>query len=229
MIAMKAGQSAASAKAARSHTGSIAGKFEIYEAALRQAGAILAREPGELLDIAKILTLQGACKGRTVAVVSFQAGPGILLTDAVERQGLRMAAFSTAAQERLNRLLPPLTIRSNPVDMAFARNEQVFEETGCLLDDPNVDALIIFLLHHPFMTPRRIAGPLVRQKQKSHKPMILCANSPRGFIEEEVAESAGNGIPVHPCRRQDGAGPEEGRGKGIEPHQRRKVHSFLDF
>ncbi len=199
VVVMKAGQSAESARAARSHTGSLAGRYEIFEPALKQAGAIVSQDPGELLDIAKALTILKPVRGKSVAVMSFQAGPGILLTDAVIRSGLTMAVFSGKTQERINELLPPLTIRTNPVDMAFARNEEGFENTvRCLLEDRNVDALIVFLLHHPFMTPKRISGPLLRQKRKFAKPVILCANSPRDFIEEEGAELEKQKIPVYP-------------------------------
>ena len=198
VVAMKAGRSAASLKAAQSHTGSMAGRSEIYEASLKQAGALVVQEPWELLDVAKILTLQQPPSGRNVAVMSFQAGPGILLTDAVVRHGLRMAAFSRQTQEKLDRLLPPLTIRSNPVDMAFARNEQIFEGTlKLILEDENVDVLVVFLLHHPFMTPGRIAPSVLKQRQLSGKPILLCANSPRGLIEAEVTELEGQGIPVY--------------------------------
>jgi acyl-CoA synthetase (NDP forming) len=199
IVAMKAGKSAASLKAAQSHTGSLAGRSELYEAALRQAGAVVVQEPGELLDVAKILCLIGPPAGRKVAVMSFQAGPGILITDEVARNGLVMAGFSSRTQEDLNGLLPPLTIRTNPVDMAFARNEEAFEESvRLILSDENVDALVIFLLHHPFMTPGRIKAPVLRQRERSRKPILLCANSPRGLIEEEVEELERNGIPVYP-------------------------------
>jgi acyl-CoA synthetase (NDP forming) len=195
---MKAGKYAVSLKAAQSHTGSLAGRSEIYEAALRQAGAVVVQEPQELLDVAKILSMVTPSAGRNVAVMSFQAGPGILLTDEVARQGLTMAAFSSKTQGDLNRVLPPLTIRTNPVDMAFARNEEAFEETvRLILDDENVDALVIFLLHHPFMTPGRIKAPVLRQKERSRKPILLCANSPRGLIEKEVEELEASGIPVY--------------------------------
>jgi acyl-CoA synthetase (NDP forming) len=198
VVAMKAGRYAASLEAARSHTGSLAGRYEIYEASLKQAGAIVVREPRELLDVAKILTILQPSSGRNVAVMSFQAGPGILLTDEVIRNGLRMAAFSRETQEALNKYLPPLTIRTNPVDMAFARNEQAFEETVHLvLNDKQVDALVIFLLHHPFMDPRRIKAPLLRERQQTGKPILLCANSPRGLIEEETEELEANGVPVY--------------------------------
>jgi acetyl-CoA synthetase (ADP-forming) len=198
VVAMKAGKYAASLQAARSHTGSLAGRSEIYEASLRQAGAVVVQEPGELLDVAKIMTILQPFSGRNVAVMSFQAGPGILLTDAVMRNGLSMATFSGETQRELNHLLPPLTIRNNPVDMAFARNEEAFEKTAqAILTDANVDALVIFLLHHPFMTPRRIKAPLLRQKQQSGKPILLCVNSPRGLIEEEIQELEANGIPVY--------------------------------
>ncbi len=198
VVAMKAGKYAVSWKAAQSHTGSLAGRSEVYEAALRQAGAIVVQEPAELLDVAKVLTLLAPSAGRNVAVMSFQAGPGILLTDEVVRNGLSMAGFSPRTQGDLNRILPPLTIRTNPVDMAFARNEEAFEETmRLILSDENVDALVIFLLHHPFMTPGRIKAPVLRQRERSRKPILLCANSPRGLIEEEVEELEKNGIPVY--------------------------------
>jgi acyl-CoA synthetase (NDP forming) len=130
--------------------------------------------------------------------MSFQAGPGILITDEVQRHGLRMADFTRPTQEGLNRLLPPLTIRTNPVDMAFARSEEAFEATvRLILSDENVDALVIFLLHHPFMTPGRIKAPVLRQKERSRKPILLCANSPRGLIEDEVEELERKGIPVY--------------------------------
>ena len=198
VVAMKAGRYSASLKAARSHTGSMAGRYEIYEASLRQAGAIVSQAPDELLDLAKILVMLPPLPGRNVAVVSFQAGPGILLTDEVVRQGLSMASFLPHTQGALDRLLPPLTIRSNPVDLAFARDEQMFEDAlGLILNDKNVDALVIFLLQHPFMTPKQIAGPLLRQRKSSSKPILLCANSPRGIIEEEIAELEDKGVPVY--------------------------------
>jgi acyl-CoA synthetase (NDP forming) len=198
VVAMKAGEYASSSKAARSHTGSMAGRYEIYRGSLRQAGALVAQDPTELLDMAKILAMVPPPAGRNVAVMSFQAGPGILLTDAVQRQGLRMAVFSPQTQEKLDKLLPPLTIRSNPVDMAFARNEQIFEESvHWILEDEYVDILVIFLLYHPFMTPGRIAAPVFRQRQLSGKPIVLCANSPRGLIEEEVSNFEANGVPVY--------------------------------
>ncbi len=198
VIAMKASRYPGSVKAARSHTGSLAGRYEIYEASLKQAGALVAQEPRELIDIARILTILPPASGRKIAVLSFQAGPGILLADEVQRNGLEMASFCGSTQAELNRVLPPLTIRSNPVDMAFARNEEALEDSvRLILQDENVDALVIFLLHHPFMTPRRIKGPVLRQKERTRKPILLCANSPRGFIEEEVREFEENGVPVY--------------------------------
>jgi len=94
VVVMKAGKYAVSSKAAQSHTGSLAGRSEIYEAAMRQAGRLSFRSRGA--------SGRGedpfhACApaGRKVAVLSFQAGPGILLTDEVARSGLAMATFSS--------------------------------------------------------------------------------------------------------------------------------------
>lgn len=84
------------------------------------------------------------------------------------------------------------------MDLAFARDEQMFEDAlGLILNDKSVDALVIFLLQHPFMTPKQIAGPLLRQRKSSPKPILLCANSPRGLIEEEITELENKGVPVY--------------------------------
>ncbi|MCX5915193.1 MAG: hypothetical protein NTX30_00735, partial [Deltaproteobacteria bacterium] len=71
------------------------------------------------------------------------------------------------------------------------------ETVRLILSDENVDALVIFLLHHPFMTPGRIKSPVLRQKQRSGKPILVCANSPRGLSEKEVEELEASGIPVY--------------------------------
>ncbi len=197
IVAMKAGRNEFSWKAARSHTGSMAGRYELYEAALKQAGALVVNDPRELLDLAKVLAMIPALGGKRVAVMSFQAGPGILITDAVIAHGLEMASFTEETQKKLITILPPLTIRTNPIDLAFARSEELFSEVlRVVLNDPQVDALIIFLLHHPFMDPRRIFYPLLVQKKCTPKPILLCLNSPRGLVEEEIKNLQEEGIPV---------------------------------
>lgn len=197
IIAMKAGRNEFSWKAARSHTGSMAGRYELYEASLKQAGALVGDDPGDLLDLAKILALLSPLAGKRVAVMSFQAGPGILITDAVMAQGLEMASFTEDTQRKLTALLPPLTIRTNPVDLAFARSEELFAEAvRAILYDNHVEALVIFLLHHPFMDPRRIVDCLLVLKKCTTKPIVLCLNSPRGLAEEVIISLEEGGIPV---------------------------------
>lgn len=197
VVAMKAGRQEISGKAARSHTGSMAGKYELYEASWKQAGGVVVQDPRELLDVAKILGMLLPPAGKKVAVMSFQAGPGILLTDAVLAQGLEMATFTEDTQKKLETILPPLTIRTNPVDLAFARSEEIFAEAlKVIIKDSQVDVLIIFLLHHPFMDPRRITFTLLNQKKNTPKPILLCLNSPRGLIEDEIKILEAGGIPV---------------------------------
>ena len=119
-----------------------------------------------------------------------------------EKEILRLAVFTDVRQ------IPDpvdLAILVVPAAEIFPALEacQKKDTVRCLLDDRNVDALIVFLLHHPFMTPKRIAGPLLRQKQKSAKPIVLCVNSPRGFIDDEVAELES---PRNSCLSSPGAG-----------------------
>jgi acyl-CoA synthetase (NDP forming) len=84
------------------------------------------------------------------------------------------------------------------VDIAFAQNERLFEESlKLILHDENVDALVVFLLHHPFMDLRRVMRPALRQKKLTKKPVILGVNALHGSILQEVEELETGGIPVY--------------------------------
>ena len=115
VIAYKVGRSPVSDKASQSHTGSIAGRHEIYEGAFKQAGILAVRSSEELLDTAKALATSPAPAGNRVAVLSGQAGPAMAACDVCETGGLVLPPFSIDTRKRIEELLPPLAIRTNPV------------------------------------------------------------------------------------------------------------------
>ena len=118
IIAYKSGKNAEKGdSASRFHTGSLAGDYQIWKGALRQAGILEVTSAEEFIDTAKALDACPAIKGPRIAVLSGQAGPGIMAADAVENAGLKLARFSEKTQDTINRLLPPIAIRTNPVDM----------------------------------------------------------------------------------------------------------------
>ena len=200
VLAVKSGRFRAKDKAAYSHTGSLAGNHEIYTAAFRQAGIIMADSSTELLDIAKALTLCPLPMGNRVAILSGQAGPGIIASDICEQHGLILADFSAETTEQIEALLPPIAMRSNPVDMgpAWYDSETIKKVIEVVLADENIDGLVLYFAYASANRPllKEIGGLL---KSPDHnKPVICCFPSPTGAWSEEKHEFSESGVAVYP-------------------------------
>ena len=200
IVAVKSGRFRSKDKAAYSHTGSLAGNHEIYTAAFRQAGIIIADSSTELLDIARALTICPLPGGNRVAVLSGQAGPGIIASDICEQHGLILADFSAKTTEQVEALLPPIAMRSNPVDMgpAWYDSETIKKVIEVILADENIDGLVLYFAYASANRPllKEIGGLL---KSPAHKkPVICCFPSPTGAWVEEKHELDESGVAVYP-------------------------------
>ena len=200
IVAYKVGRSHTSDSASQFHTGSLAGKHEIYEGAFRQAGILTVRSSEELLDAAKALAMSSLPAGKNVAVLSGQAGPGMAACDICETEGLSLPPFSAGTQKRVEELLPPLAIRTNPVDMgpAWYDSEAIKGIVDAVLEDPNIDAIILCIM---FASANRAAvGTLsdLLLQRRTNKPVICCISSPAGIWDDEIKLLEGSGIPNYP-------------------------------
>ncbi len=196
VIAYKVGKTNVD-KAALAHTGSLSGKYELYSAMFRQAGIISVDSPTELLDAAKALALQPVPKGNRVAVLSVQAGAGIVISDVCAINGLTISPFTLETNRKLEELLPPYTIRTNPVDLAFAPPPDGRAEAArIVLEDKNIDALIFFQLYFPMMNLP--SDKLVEYNRKYGKPIVVVFNRPKKLGDEDVIKLEEGGIPVYP-------------------------------
>lgn len=119
LVMVKGGASALGARAAASHTGSLATDDRIFEGALRQAGAVRARSIEEAYESAATFATQPLPGGPNVCVVSTAGGWGVLTADAISRtRGLDLVALPDDLRARLDELLPSRWSRNNPIDMA---------------------------------------------------------------------------------------------------------------
>lgn len=184
----KTGQASVGNQASLSHTGSLAGSHKAYEAAFRQAGVFVAGSSQELLDVSKAMAGCPLPWGRRVAVLSGQAGPGMAACDVCEREGLEIAAFQPETQTIINGLLPPLALRSNPVDMgpawydARAANEIV----RAVLEDKRVDGILLLMM---FASANRDVVPNLAElllEWGQAKPVVACLAAPAGIWQEDV-------------------------------------------
>jgi acyl-CoA synthetase (NDP forming) len=200
ILAYKVGRSHTSDQASQFHTGSLAGKHEIYEGAFRQAGILMVGNSEELLDAAKALAMCPLPKGNRVAVLSGQAGPGMAACDICEMEGLIIPPFSAETQKRVEELLPPLAIRTNPVDMgpAWYDSEAAKGIVKTVLEDKKIDAVILCIM---FASANRSAVGVLTHlllERRTNKPVLCCFSSPAGIWDDEIKQLEESGIPNYP-------------------------------
>lgn len=196
LLVYKAGRSQASDKASKSHTGSLAGNYEIYQGAFRQAGMLTVESSEELLDAAKILALCPLPRGNRVAVLSGQAGLAMVASDFCEREGLVLAPFSEDTQRQINELLPPLTIRTNPVDLgpAWYNAEAMRGIIQLVLSDENIDAMIFCIVYASIN--RHLTKMLIElfETESKKKPILTCISAPEGIWDDDIRSLQNVGV-----------------------------------
>ncbi|HWR69745.1 MAG TPA: CoA-binding protein [Dehalococcoidia bacterium] len=200
VLILKPGRTEAGARAASSHTGSLAGDDQVHENAFRQAGVIRLRTWREFWDIPKALSLQPLPKGNRIAIVTATGGAGVMLSDAAAEFGLVPATFATATRSQLGKLSPRLG--NNPVDvgpMMSVRESpfSVYEDVvPAILSDPNVDCLTaVCHLGPPILKVFTGLAPLI---SKIGKPVtVLGYGIDLPEMQESVRQMESMGLPTY--------------------------------
>jgi acyl-CoA synthetase (NDP forming) len=141
IVIMKAGRTAAGARAAWSHTAALAGSDIISEAAFKQSGVIRVEEVNELIDVALVLLGQPLPRGRRVGVLSAGGGGAVIAADAMMKQNLELTQLSPDTIKKLDSLLPPRWSHNNPVETGGAPFS--YSCLWALIKDENIDAALV--------------------------------------------------------------------------------------
>ncbi len=170
IIVIKPGRSAAAAKAAASHTGSLTGSDEVLEAAFRRSGVLRVNNIADLFYMAEVLAKQPSPKGPRLTIVTNAGGPGVLATDALIMGGGELAELSAETMDAYNAVLPATWSHNNPVDIiGDATPERYAKALEIAAKDPNSDGMLVILTPQAMTDPARIAEqlrPLARQEGK---------------------------------------------------------------
>ena len=198
LIITKSGGTAAGARAASSHTGSLAGSERAFEAAFKQTGALRASTIEELFNFALAFSGNPIPAGPGLVVVTNAGGPGIIAADACERSEARMAELSPGTITRLRRSLPSSAGFFNPVDViGDARADRYAAALDAVLDDDNVNGVLVILTPQAMTEVEETAKVMAAMKPKSQKPIL--ASFMGGARVKGGAEILGSvGIPVYP-------------------------------
>jgi acyl-CoA synthetase (NDP forming) len=197
VVISKGGMTDEGAKAAHSHTASLAGSHQAYEAVFRQFGFIVADDIQELLNLSKIFETQPLPKGRRIAILTNGGGTGVLATDALYMNGLKLAEMSDNTAAALRKVMPPIVNVRLPLDMAGDADKNRFEAALSALEaDPKVDAIMAIAL---FQTPGAdpsVAAKLVEYGTKGKKPMaVVSMGGSYTKIQRQMIEKGG--VPVY--------------------------------
>lgn len=176
VIALKSGSSVRGREAASSHTGSLAGSFETYIAAFRQAGVIPAFSLNEAFDIARLVVSEGYPRGKRTIILTNAGGFGVLASDYAEKYGLEMINLPDAVYDELNKLLPDLWSHKNPVDLLGDSNASRFARVFDILIKYQNFWDIAFVITAPvaLMDPKNLAHEMIRLSRFTRSMVVGC-------------------------------------------------------
>ncbi len=173
IIVIKPGRSAAAAKAAASHTGSLTGSDEVLEAAFRRSGVLRVNNIADLFYMAEVLSKQPSPRGNRLTIVTNAGGPGVLATDALIMGGGELAELTPETMEAYNAVLPATWSHNNPVDIiGDASPERYAKALEIAAKDPHSDGILVILTPQAMTDPTRIAEQLKPLARQEGKPLI---------------------------------------------------------
>jgi acetyl coenzyme A synthetase (ADP forming)-like protein len=198
VVAIKSGVTQSGSRAVSSHTGSLAGSEQAYQAAFHQAGILRAESMESLFDMALALGYQPDLKGDRIAIITNAGGPGILATDALERSGLTLARFELETIYALEQYLPDAASAANPVDvLGDARADRYKFALERVANDPNVDGIIVLLTPQAMTeidSTARVIGSLFKH---INLPILGCFMG-EARIQSGIDILTAHGIPNYP-------------------------------
>jgi acetyltransferase len=205
LLALKAGKSDHAARAAQSHTGSLVGRDEVWEAALRQAGVIRVGDIDELGDLVRVLLRLPLMGGSRIGIASNSGGVGIMCIDACHQFDLAVAELSPTTVEQMNALSPSWLSVSNPADLwpACMVSKQplarvLTESIGAMLSDSAVDA-VLFVWSPWSESNCADLSQLLARLAEAHpdKPLVCSLHGDYAKAAQNILEATGRLVVFH--------------------------------
>lgn len=195
-IILKSGKYLSGQAAAYSHTGRLAGRYEVFNSILRQFGIKEAMDFDELIDTAKAISYQRPSKGNKVLIITNGGGSGVLAADECMRQGLDVAKLPENKIGKLGQIFPYFYTINNPLDLtAQVRNEDYTAALNELMDD--YDGFIIIALTGVMGITEKLGILMKILKEGISKPIVFhVAHDGESRKLISILEMAG--IPVYP-------------------------------
>ena len=197
ILAIKTGRTQEGAAAAASHTGSLAGSDEVYDAVFSQAGVIRVESVEDLFDYAEMFAEHTLPRGRRTAIITNAGGPGIMATDACIRYGLKLAKFQEYTVKSLKFQMPPTGSLKNPVDViGDARHDRYRAALDAVTADEEVDQVMVLVTPQAMTDAKEIAQVVVEMESYCEKPIVACMMG-ESDVEPGVRVLKEHGVPTY--------------------------------
>jgi acetyl coenzyme A synthetase (ADP forming)-like protein len=186
VVAIKGGATEAGARAASSHTGSLAGSSAAYAAAFSQAGVLQASSIGEFMAWSRALAYQKPAKGNRLAIVTNAGGPGVLSADEASRHGIELAQLSAKTKAKLDEVLPVVWSHNNPIDViGDATAERYRDALNIIGAAPEVDGVVVIMTVQAMTKPGDVANAIIKAYRDPSWDKPLCSSF-LGLVGTEV-------------------------------------------
>jgi acetyltransferase len=173
IIVIKTGRTPEAAAASQSHTGSWSGSDEVLDAAFRRCGVLRVEKVADLFYMAEVLARQPRPRGPRLAIVSNAGGPGVIATDSVVQHGGKLAPLSEETIGDMDKVMPALWSRSNPVDiLGDADPERYADAVRIVANDANTDGVVVILTKQALTDPTQTAEKLRPYAKLQGKPIL---------------------------------------------------------
>lgn len=172
---LKVGRHEAGSKAALSHTGALVGADDVFDAAIRRAGAVRVSSVVQLFAAAKALSTRFRPTGNHLAIVTNGGGPAVMASDRAADLGLALAPLTEDTMRKLDAVLPPTWSHGNPVDIIGDANAERYRHAiiACM-QDPNVDGVMAILTPQAMTNPLGVAEAVIEVARQFNKPLLTC-------------------------------------------------------
>ena len=175
IIVAKSGRFDESARAAISHTGSMAGNDEVFDAAFERAGIVRVKNIQDLVGCSQALAKQPLPKGNRIAIITNAGGPGVMATDAIIQRKCRLAHLSKKAMKALEKEMPMHWSRGNPIDLlGDAGPDRYKKAIEIVLREKNVDGIVVILSPQAISKPAEVAKAIAEKTERTGKTVLAC-------------------------------------------------------
>ncbi len=198
VVALKLGASPAGSRAARSHTGALAGGRDAWRAWARAAGLIEVTELEHLVETARHLTRAPALEGPRMAMVTSSGGVAVLLADALEPRGFAFAPLAGETMRRVEALLPSYVTVANPLDITAGLPDETFGEVLTTVGrDRGIDVVVVPLTMASAGRGSARAEQVVKAAHAATKPLVICWPGGR-LVRDGLQVLDEAGVPLFP-------------------------------